>query len=73
MFIVKFLIVAFIVYIVLTRIIPACIGAYYGAKLYKKYTSLYSILSQNTVDAMFQYDVQMRVINHPYVRLLSKF
>ena len=73
MFVFKFLIVTFIVYIVLTRFIPACIGAYYGSKLWKKYVSFYSILSKDTVDSMFRHDVQMHVLNHPYVRFLTKF
>ena len=73
MFVIKFLVVAFIVYIVLTRIIPACIGAYYGGKLWKKYVPFYNILSKDTVDSIFRHDVQMHVLNHPYVRFLTKF
>ena len=73
MFVVKFLIVAFMVYIVLTIAIPTIIGAYYGATLWKRYVSLYNIMSQEIVDKMFQYDVQLHIANHPYIRFLSKF
>lgn len=73
MFVFKFLVVAFVMYIVLTRIVPACIGAYYGSKLWKRYVSLYNILSKDIVDSMFRHDVQMHVINHPYVKFLTKF
>lgn len=73
MFVVKFLIVAFVVYIVLTIMIPTIIGAYYGATLWKRYVSFYNTVPRETVDERFQTDVQLHIANHPYIRFLSKF
>ena len=73
MFVVKYLVVTFIVYIVLTRIIPACIGAYYGGKLWKKYSGLSTIVPKEMVDKWFQTDLELHLLNNPYIRFITRF
>lgn len=73
MFVIKFLAVAFIIYMIITIVIPSAIGAFYGAILWKKYVSFYSIVPKETVDGWFQTDLELHIANHPYMRFLSKF
>ena len=73
MFVIKFLGLAFVLYIILTIAIPAVIGAYYGAKLWKRYSKFYTIVPKEMVDKWFSMDLQLHIVNHPYMRFLSKF
>ena len=73
MFVIKFLGLAAIVYAIITIAIPSMIGAYYGAILWKKYSSFYNVVPKETVDEWFNFDMQMHIMNHPYMKFLSKF
>ena len=73
MFVIKFLGLSAIVYLIITIAIPSLIGAYYGATLWKKYTSFYGKIPKETVDEWFQIDVRLHIANHPYMRFLSMF
>ena len=73
MFVIKFLAVAFIIYIIITIAIPGVIGAYYGAILWKRYSGFYNVVPKEMVDKWFNLDLQLHIANHPYIRFLSKF
>ena len=73
MFIVKFLGISAIIYAIITIVIPSAIGAFYGAILWKKYVSFYNTVPKETVDEWFNFDLQMHIMNHPYMKFLSKF
>ena len=73
MFVIKFLAVAFIIYMIITIAIPSAIGAYYGARLWRKYSKFYTTVPKETVDGWFQTDLELHIVNHPYMKFLSKF
>lgn len=73
MFVIKFLGLAFVLYMIITIVIPSAIGAYYGATLWKKYSGFYTTVPKETVDEWFNLDIQLHIANHPYMKFLSKF
>ena len=72
MFVIKFLAVAVVMYIAITTIIPTAIGAYYGCKLWKKYSS-YTTIPKETVNEWFQTDLELHLINNAYIRFINRF
>ena len=72
MFVLRYFAIASVIYMLLAIVIPACIGAYYGSKLWKVYRTFYSIAPNNAV-TWFQTELELHLLNNPYIRFIKKF
>ena len=72
MFVLRYFAIASVLYLGMAIVIPACIGAYYGAKLWKVYRTFYSI-DPNSAVTWFQAELELHLLNNTYIRFINRF
>ena len=72
MFILRYFAIASVLYLGMAIVIPAAIGAFYGARLWKVYRAFYS-LDPNSAVTWFQAELELHLLNNAYIRFISRF
>ena len=72
MFVLRYFAITSVIYLGLAIAIPAAIGAYYGATLWKAYRTFYSI-DPNSAITWFQAELELHLLDNPYIRFIKKF